>query len=377
MKFFVEKSVFLKALSHGQSVVEKKTTVPILSHILLSAKDSQLALTSTDFDLSLVETIPAKIDAEGSVCVQAHLLFDIVKKLSDKSLIEVSANLESNQIIIKSARSRFELSYIMADEFPQLTKAELSHTFNLQTNVLREMIAKTENSMSTDESRYNVCGIFMHCLTVDGVKKIRSVSTDYHRMSCVEFGAPENSDGMPDVIIGRKAVLEIKKILEMANDTVSFGVSENRIELVIEKEGYKAILGSRLIEGTFPDYQTALVFHQNKTLIVPRSEFIEVVDRVGTVVNQELRAIKIKLKNNSAMFSVVSPELGSATEEMDVEYNFDEEIELGVNVKYLLDATHVIEEDEIEFLIENSETSIVIRGVGNKQSMFVLMPLGI
>ena len=377
MKFFVEKAVFLKALSHGQSVVEKKTTVPILSHILLSGKGGQLTLTSTDFDLSLVETIPAKIDAEGEVCVQAHLLFDIVRKLSSKSLIEISANLDSNQIIIKSGRSRFELSYIISEEFPQLAKAELTHTFKLKAPALKEMILKTENAMSTDESRYNVCGIFMHCLEVDGVQKIRSVSTDYHRMACVELPAPENSDGMPDVIIGRKAVLEIKKLLEMAEDDISFGVSENRVEIVIEKEDYKAILSSRLVEGTFPDYQTALTFHQDKNLIASRSDFIEVVDRVSTVVSQDLRAVKVKLKNNLATFSVVSPELGSATEEMDVEYNFDEEVELGVNVKYLLDVTQAIEEDEIEFLIEGPESSIIIRGIGNKQSMFVLMPLGI
>jgi DNA polymerase-3 subunit beta len=377
MKFFVEKAIFLKALSHGQSVVEKKTTVPILSHILLSAKDNQLTLTSTDFDLSLVETIAAKIDAEGEVCVQAHLLFDIVRKLSNKSLIEVSANLDSNQIIIKSGRSRFDLSYIMSEEFPQLTKAELTHKFQLQTAALKEMILKTEGAMSTDESRYNVCGIFMHCLEVEGLSKIRAVATDYHRMACVELAAPVDSKGMPDIIIGRKAVLEIKKILEMADENLHFGVSENRIEITIEKEGYKAILGSRLVEGTFPDYQTAMTFHQDKTLIVPRTEFVEVVDRVGTVVSAELRAIKIKLKNNLATFSVVSAELGSATEEMDVEYNFDDEIELGVNVKYLLDVTQTIQEDEIEFLIENTESSIIIRGVGNKQSMFVLMPLGI
>ncbi|CAO5678580.1 MAG: Beta sliding clamp [Holosporales bacterium] len=375
MKFFVEKSVFLKALSHGQSVVEKKTTVPILSHLLLKAEESKLILTSTDFDLSLVEEIPAKIDVVGSVCVQAHLLFDIVRKLSDRSLVEIEANPNSNQIIIRSGRSKFELSYIIADEFPQITKTELTHTFHLPSKTLKEMITKTESSMSADEARYNVCGIYLHCIAIGGELRMRSVATDYHRMACVEVEAPEAADGMPNVIIGKKAVVEMKKILDIASENVDIGLSENRMELTVEKDGYKAVLSSRLVEGNFPDYQTALTFHQDKTLIVPREDFMSAVDRVGTVVNQNIRAIKIKLLNNLATLSVVSAELGSATEEIDVDYPFDIEVELCVNVKYLLDVTQTIEEDEIECLIDNADSSVIIRGLGNQRSMFVLMPL--
>ncbi|MBP9753344.1 MAG: DNA polymerase III subunit beta [Proteobacteria bacterium] len=375
MKFYVEKSVFLKALGHGQSVVEKKTTVPILSHLLLKAEDNKITLISTDFDLSLVEEIPAKIDVNGSVCVQAHILFDIVRKLSERSLIEIEANPNSNQIIIRSGRSKFELSYIMADEFPQITKTELTHRFSLPSKTLKEMITKTESSMSTDEARYNVCGIFMHCLAIGGELRMRSVATDYHRMACVEVEAPDAADSMPNIIIGKKAVFEMKKILDIASENVDIALSENRIELTVEKGGYKAVLSSRLVEGTFPDYQTALTFHQDKTLIVAREDFMGAVDRVGTVVSQNIRAIKIKLLNNLATLSVVSPELGSAVEEMDVDFPFEMDVELCVNVKYLLDVTQIIEEDEIEFLIDNADSSVVIRGLGNQRSMFVLMPL--
>jgi DNA polymerase-3 subunit beta len=377
MKFFVEKSVFLKALSHGQSVVEKKTTVPIMSHLLLQAENDKLTLTSTDFDLSLVEEIPAKVDLNGSVCVQAHLLFDIVRKLSDRCLVEIEANPNSNQIVVRSGRSKFELSYIMAEEFPLITRADLTHSFTLSARDLKEMITKTESSMSADEARYNVCGIFLHCLAIGGDLRMRTVATDYHRMACVEISAPDEADGMPDVIIGKKAVFEMKKILDMVTDSVKVGLSENRIEISVEKEGYKAVLSSRLVEGTFPDYQTALTFHQDKTLIVAREDFVSAVDRVGTVVSQNIRAIKIKLNNNQAVLSVISPELGSAMEEMDVDFPFETNVELCVNVKYLLDVTQTIEEDEIEFLIDNGDSSIIVRGLGNQQSMFVLMPLSV
>ena len=376
MKFFVEKNLFLKALGHGQSVVEKKTTIPVLSHILISAENDVLCLTSTDFDLSLVETIPAKIDRSGSVCVSAHLLFDIVKKLSDRSLIEIEA-MDNNQIVIRSGRSKFELSYLPSEDFPQITKAELTHTIEMPTRYLKEMIQKTESSMSVDESRYNVCGIFMHCILVAGALRLRAVATDYHRMACVELDAPESAEGMPEIIIGRKAVMEIKKLLDIAGEKVLFKVSENRIEIDFEKDGYKAVLSSRLVEGTYPDYQTALTFHQDKVLIVPREEFVTVVDRVGTVVSQNVRAIKITLSNNQAVLSVVSQEFGSAVEEMDVEFNSPTPVDLAINVKYLLDVAQTIEEDELEFLIDNAESSIVVRGVNNKTCMFVLMPLGV
>ncbi|MDP2193519.1 MAG: DNA polymerase III subunit beta, partial [Alphaproteobacteria bacterium] len=190
MKFFVEKAAFLKALSHGQNIVEKKTTIPILSHILLEAKEDKLYLTTTDFDTSLQETIPGKVDVEGAVCVSAHLMHDIVRKLSDRSLVEIEANPDNNQIIVKSGRSRFELSYLLAKDFPQITQTELQNEFVLTKAQLKEVIDQTEASMCINDSRFNVCALLMHSVTIDGKPKLRFVSTDYHRMACVELDAP-------------------------------------------------------------------------------------------------------------------------------------------------------------------------------------------
>lgn len=377
MKFFVEKPIFLKALSHGQSVVEKKTTIPILSHILLDAEDGKIKLLSTDFDLSLVEEIPAKVDVPGKICVQAHLLFDIVRKLSERSLIELEANLESNQLIIKSGRSKFELSYLSAEEFPQITQMPHSHTFELPTRYMREMIQKTEPSVCVDEARYNVHGMFMHTVLVGDSCRIRAVSTDYHRMSCVELKAPEGVESIPDIIIGRKALLEIKKLLDIAGEKLTIRLNDSKIEIDMQKDGYVATLASRLVEGNFPDYQSALDFPHDKAMIVPREDFISVVDRVGTVVSDKIRIIKLTLCNNQAVFSVISSEFGSATEEMDVDYPHETPIELCVNVKYLLDAAQIIEEDELEFLIDHEAASIIIRGLNNQSAIFILMPLGI
>ncbi|CAO4846408.1 MAG: Beta sliding clamp [Holosporales bacterium] len=377
MKFFVEKPIFLKALSHGQSVVEKKTTIPILSHILISAEQDKVRLMATDFDLSLVEEIPAKIDFEGKVCVQAHLLFDIVRKLSERSLIELETNPDSNQLIIKSGRSKFELSYLSADEFPHIASMPHSHKFTLPTRFMREMIQKTEPSICIDESRYNVHGMFMHSIESLGRPFIRAVSTDYHRMSCVELPAPEGGVSIPDIIIGRKALLEIKKLLDIAGEMLTVRLSDSKIEIDFEKDGYVATLASRLVEGNFPDYQSALEFQNDKTLIAPREEFISVVDRVGTVVSDKIRIIKLSLSENQAVFSVISSEFGSAVEEMDVDFPYETPIELCVNVKYLLDAAQIIEEDEIEFLVDHAQASIVIRGLNNKSAVFILMPLGV
>lgn len=377
MKIFVEKSAFLKALSHGQSIVEKKTTVPILSHVLLKAEGDTLHLTTTDLDMSLQEAIPAKVDSSGEICVQANVIFDIVRKLSERSLIELEANPDNNQVVIKSGRSRFELSYLLSEDFPQLAQTDLTHTFVFSAAKLKKMIEQTEGSMSIDEARYNVCGVFLHSVVKNGATLLRAVSTDYHRMALVEFPAPQGAESIPEVIVGRKAILDMKKLLDVAEENVQLGLSENRIELVIQKDGYKGVFSSRLIEGTFPDYQSALEENHDKTLLVPREDFVKAVDRVGTVVSQKVRAIKVILKNNQAQLSVVSPELGSALEEMDVDFPYDDAVELCVNVKYLLDVAQTITEDEVEFFITNADSPVIVKGINNTQSTFVLMPLGV
>lgn len=375
MKLSLEKGLFLKALAHGQSVVEKRTTIPILSHVLLTASNNGLSITATDMDMALIETIPAQTTDSGSICVSAHLLHDIVRKLSDRSLIELEVNHDSGQLIVTSGRSRFELPCLPSEDFPQLTQGQLSHRFTLPAPVIKHLIDTTRFAMSTEETRYHLNGIYFHTLEHEGIKVLRAVATDMHRLACAECESPAEAFGMPEVIVSRKTIHEISKLLDDAEKPIQIGLSENRIEFVLDGNSMQAVLSARLIDGGFPDYSSALAINNDKILVVPTKAFAEAVDRVGTVVNEKVRAIKVNLANNTATLSAISNELGKAEEELDVDYPYDQPLEVCFNVRYLMDIASQVPTEEMELLLVDTESSVLIRPTSNPHVIFILMPM--
>lgn len=377
MKLTLEKSSFLKALSHGQSIVEKRTTVPILSHILLSASSKDLSITATDMDMALIETVPATIIIPGAVCVSAHLLHDIVKKLKADSVITLEVNSLKNQLSITSNRSQFELPYLSSEDFPQLTHSILSHHFNIPAPTLRHLINVTRFAMSQEETRYHLNGIFFQTLESEGTKILRAVATDMHRLAYAECESPEEAFGIPEVIVSRKTINEVVKLIEDSEQLIQVGLSENRIEFSAEGKSTKAILSSRLIDGGFPDYSSALVNRGDKKLTVHTKSFAEAIDRVGTIVNEKIRAIKVTLSHNNALISAVSSEFGSAQEELDVDFPYDDSLEICFNVRYLLDIANQISTHEMNFFLMDAESSVIIQPVDNQTEVFILMPMRI
>ncbi len=375
MKLSIERSFFLKALSHGQSVVERRTTLPILSHILLTAMPSGLVLTTTDMDLALIETIPAQVEEVGTICVSAHILHEIVRKMTDKNLIEMVLDQDSGQVIITSGRSRFNLSCLSAEDFPQLTHGELSHHFSLPSTTLKYLIDNSRFAMSNEETRYHLNGIHFHTVESTSGMVLRAVATDMHRLASIECPMPEGADGMPDIIVGRKTIVEIRKLLDESDQIVNISLSSARIEFAIAGASSQAVLSSRLIDGTFPEYKEALDVDNDKTLIVGTKAFAEAVDRVGTVVNDKVRAIKLTLSENSAVLSAVNTDFGSATEELDVDYPYPDAVELCFNVRYLLDISQQIEEEEMRLLVSDGESSVLVKPLNNDNVVYILMPM--
>lgn len=375
MKLVIEKSPFLKALSHGQSVVEKRTTVPILSHVLLTAIPNKLLLTSTDMDMALIETVSANVEIPGTISVPAHLLYEVVRKLSDSTGITLHYNSETSQLSVSSGRSKFELPSLPADDFPQLTHSDLTHHFTLPAPVLKHLIDTTRFAMSNEETRYHLNGVHFHTLSSEGKNILRAVATDMHRLACVECEAPEGALGMPEIIVGRKTITEIRKLLDEAEQPVQIGISGSRIEFALDGTNTNAVLSSRLVDGTFPDYQAAMAIENDKLLVVNTKAFAEAVDRVGTVVNDKVRAIKLKISENSAVLSAVSADFGSAIEELDVDFAYNDAFEICFNVRYLIDIAQQIGTEEIEFLLADGESSVLLRPTNNSNSIFILMPM--
>ncbi|MES2608380.1 MAG: DNA polymerase III subunit beta [Pseudomonadota bacterium] len=376
MHISVEKAPFLKVLGHGQSVVEKKTTVPIISTVLLHAVDGQLSVTATDMDMALIERIPVEVKVAGSVCVSASLLHDIVKKLNDKKVIDLTVSDDGSRLFIVSGRSRFDMGCLPVEDFPQLVQSEITHRFTLPAPVFRHLIDSTRFCMAVEETRYYLNGIHFHAHEEGGVQYLRAVATDMHRLACVECEAPEGVKDMPQVIIARKTVQEIRKLLDDAEAPIQIGLSSTRVEFNVQGAGYDAVLTARLVEGTFPEYQAAILVENDKSLIVLTKSFAESIDRVGTVVtNDKLRAIRLSACDNQATLSAVSQDYGSAIEEMDVDFAYTDKVDVCFNVRYMMEVAQQINTEEMELLLLDSDSSLVIKPVGNPHMVFILMPM--
>lgn len=376
MKLTIDRTVFLKALSHGQSVVERRTTIPILSHVLLQTTEQGLSLTTTDMELALIETIPATITEHGSTTVSAHMLFDIVRKLADGVMIELSLNTESGhgesgQLQLKSGRSKFNLSCLPAEDFPQLTQGELPFSFTIPAAVLKRLLDRARFAMATEDNRYYLNGIHFHPHQKNGGFVLRAVATDAHRLACIEAPLPVGAQDMPGIIVARKTVTEIRKLLDETEEEVTVRLSDKRIEFSLPH----AVLSSRLIDGTYPDYEQAIPQENDKIMIVDAKSFASAVDRVATVTTEKLRIIKMTTTENNLMLSAASHELGSAVDEMAVDFPHQTTIEIGFNARYLLDIAQQIDEDEAQIALCDGNSPAIISGINDKAAFFVIMPM--
>lgn len=372
MKVLIERSNLLKALSHAQSVVERKTTIPILANVLVDAKeDGTLTLSATDLDLGFQETITAKTDCPGATTVPAHTLYDIVRKLPEGAEVELSLEVDTNQLILKSGRSRFTLGCLPVEDFTPITiSGELPYTFHLPVETFRHLIDTTRSSMSTDETRYFLNGVYIHTLEKDTGKKLRFVSTDGHRLAFVDIPAPEGAEDIPGVIVGRKAVNEVRKLVDQGEGEVEFKLSETQVVCKYND----ALLTSRLIEGSFPDYEKVIPKDNNKVLVIDTKSFAESVDRVSTLSPDKDRAVKLNVNQDTLTVSAANSNQGAAVEETEVNYSFDP-VETGFNARYLLDVAQHIQGDLIRLKFADASTPIIMNDENDETATFVLMPM--
>ena len=365
MKATIERAVLLKSLGHVQSVVERRNTIPILSNVLLDAReDGSIRLMATDLDLQVDESVPAAVAQPGATTVSAHTLFDIVRKLPDGSQVELTAAEGKMQVV--AGRSRFNLSTLPRDDFPVIAEGELPTRFELPAATLREIIEKTRFAISTEETRYYLMGIFLH--VVD--EQLRAAATDGHRLARVTVARPEGSDGMPDVIIPRKAVAELYRLLEELEGTVEVSLSPTKVRFGLGN----AVLTSKLIDGTFPDYNRVIPTGNDKLLKLDPKSFSAGVDRVSTIASEKTRAVKMAVDRDRVTLSVTSPENGLATEEIPADYGADG-LEIGFNARYLLDILSEIEGDTVEVHLADAAAPTLLRENDKSNALYVLMPM--
>jgi len=370
MKLTIERAAFLKALGHVQSVVERRTTIPILSNVLLRAEPDRLALSATDMDLEIVERVAGRIEREGRTTAPAHTLYDIVRKLREGAQIEIETSGERNAMVLRSGRSTFTLACLPPEDYPLMASGELPYNFSLSATELRTLIDRTRFAISTEETRYYLNGIYLHATKADEVPVIRAVATDGHRLARMEMVLPEGAAGMPGIIIPRKTVLELRKLVEESEDEVQIGLSETKIRLTIGE----AALTSKLIDGTFPDYDRVIPSNNDKVLEVECESFAEAVDRVSTISTEKSRAVKLAIENGNLRVSATSPENGTAEEEVEVRYSASP-LEIGFNSRYLLDIAEQIEGEWAQFVMSDAGSPTLVRDGADPSALYVLMPM--
>ena len=370
MKATIERATLLKCLSHVQSVVERRNTIPILSNVLIEAAAvGTVRVMATDLDLQVVETMGAvSVEAPGAITVSAHLLFDIARKLPDGS--QVSLEVADNRMVVKSGRSRFSLPTLPRDDFPMIVEGDLPTSFEISAKALAELVDRTRFAISTEETRYYLNGIFLHVAD----DELKAAATDGHRLARFTIARPDGAEGMPDVIVPRKAVAELRKLLEEALDTnVEIDLSASKIRFTLGGEN-GVVLTSKLIDGTFPDYTRVIPTGNDKLLKLDPKSFFEGVDRVATIATEKTRAVKMGLDRDKVTLSVTSPDNGTAAEELPADYSA-EGFEIGFNANYLKDILSQIDGDTVELHLADAGAPTLIRQDSKSPALYVLMPM--
>lgn len=370
MKVTLERNHLLKSLGHVHRVVERRNTYPILANVLMSATAEGLDLRATDLDIEVTETVPAMTATPGVTTVPAHTLYEIVRKLSDGAEIVLETD-GADQMQITSGRSRFHLACLNPDGFPDLKSGSFTHTFSIPAGTLKDLIERTQFAISNEETRYYLNGIFIHTIdSGDGIV-MRAVATDGHRLARVEAEAPSGAAGMPGIIVPRKTVAEVLKLLDGVEGDVAVELSDTKIRFTLGG----VVLLSKLIEGSFPDYERVTPKNNDKLLRVDRDSLSKAVDRVSTIASERGgKAVKLALSENLLELSVTNPDHGTANEELAVEFDV-EAFEIGFNARYLLEIISQIRTENALFLFNDSGSPTLVREDTETQAQFVLMPM--
>jgi DNA polymerase-3 subunit beta len=370
MRFSIERTALLKAVSQAQSVVERRNTIPILANVLIEAEGGQVSFRATDLDIEVVDRAPAQVERAGATTVSAVMLHDIVRKLPEGALVALSAEGAQGRLVITAGRSTFSLATLPREDFPVMASSEYTSNFAAPAPVLRRLFDKSKFAISTEETRYYLTGVYMHVAQGEGGRVLRCVATDGHRLARIDAPLPEGAEGMPGVIVPRKTVNELRKLLDDDDATIAVSVSETKVRFATPA----ITLTSKVIDGTFPDYARVIPLGNSRRLEVDAAEFARAVDRVATVSAERTRAVKLSLDEDRLVLSVNAPDSGAAEEELAVAYG-DERLEIGFNARYLLEIASQVDRENAVFLFNSSGDPTLMREGNDTSALYVVMPM--
>lgn len=363
MKFTAAREALLQPLQAVIGVVERRQTMPILSNVLLIAKNGQLSVTATDLEVELVAQVEIDVESDGEITVSGRKLLDICRALPEGC--EVKLNLSGEKLGVRAGRSKFNLVTLPAAEFPVVDDIKAGQTIKVTQDSLARLIEKTHFSMAQQDVRYYLNGMLLET----GEKHLRAVATDGHRLALCQVALDNEALEAQQVIVPRKGVLELQRLMDGKGDlNIELGANHIRIQL----EGIR--FTSKLIDGRFPEYDRVIPKESSNELKADRSEFRSALQRTAILSNEKYRGIRLVIRDSGVMLQAHNPEQEEAEEELSVDYN-GEDIEIGFNVNYLLDALNAVEGDAVTLSVQDSNSSCLIRQPGNEDCTFVVMPM--
>jgi DNA polymerase-3 subunit beta len=365
MKFSATREQILGPLQAVIGVVERKQTMPVLANVLLAAKGNRLSVTGTDLEVELVASGEVSVGQPGEITVPGRKLLEIAKTLPEKAAVTVT--MDGEKIKIAAGRSRFVLSTLAASEFPVVDSVNAQQTLTLPQAELARLIAKTHFSMAQQDVRYYLNGTL---LETDG-KLLRTVATDGHRLAIAEavLAVSGKSINAQQVIVPRKGVLELQRILGPTGD-VEIMIGSNHIRLQIGDIRFT----SKLIDGKFPEYGRVIPAAPGKTVVVDREALRAALQRTAILSNEKYRGVRVSLAKDALKLQAHNPEQEEAQDEVEIDYK-GEEMEIGFNVTYLLDALAAVDTETVEIGLTDANSSCLIRSPGTTQSRYVVMPM--
>lgn len=370
MKFSIERAALLRAVSQAQSVVERRNTIPILANVLIEAEGDSVSFRATDLDIEVVDKAPAQVERAGATTVSAVTLHEIVRKLPDGALVSLSEDGAAGRLVVQAGRSNFQLATLPKEDFPVMTATEYAANFSASAEMLRRLFDKSKFAISTEETRYYLNGVYFH--TADGPDGpvLRAVATDGHRLAQIDAPLPAGADGMPGVIVPRKTVGELRKLLDDDEAKIAVSVSETKVRFATPE----ITLTSKVIDGTFPDYNRVIPTGNTKKMEVDAADFAKAVDRVATVSSERSRAVKLALDEDRLVLSVNAPDSGAAEEEIAVAYG-DDRLEIGFNAKYLLEIASQVDRENAVFMFSSPGEPTLMREGNDTTAIYVVMPM--
>ena len=370
MKVSIERSALLKAMSQAQSVVERRNTIPILANVLIEAEGGEISFRATDLDIEVVYKVVGMVERAGATTVGAHTLHEIVRKLPDGAMVELTDDVTSNRLDVVAGRSSFSLATLPREDFPIMANSEYACNFSAKSEILRRLFDKSKFAISTEETRYYLNGVYMHSSDGANGKVLRCVATDGHRLARIDTELPDGAETLPGVIVPRKTVGELRKLLDVDEIKIAVSVSETKIKFATPE----MILTSKVIDGSFPDYTRVIPQGNTRRLEVDAAEFAQAVDRVSTVSSERSRAVKLTLEDDRLILSVNAPDSGAAEEELVVAYA-DERLEIGFNAKYLLEIAGQVDRENAVFMFNSSGDPTLMREGNDESAVYVVMPM--